>query len=164
VPAFPLTAWRYHLRLEVTGSDVRNLPDALEEEDLALFRFLPREKALEQIREGLLEFRADLDAPLQAFPEDLAILSLYLFQVVKGIEVAQRYVSPSESDDARAWKVLARRGEWVKVPLRVGRDDEGGYHVDEDADDLEVISARWATYPLWFQDGMRRKHPTLRAL
>ena len=161
---FPKTVWRYDLRLEVDGSDRHNLPDALEEEDIGLFRLVDRGEAFARIREGRMVFEAAQDEPLVSFAHDLAIFSVYLFQVIKGFEVAERYVAPDRSDDARAWKVVARRGEWVKFPLLVAADAQGHFHVDEDADDLEVLAARWPTYPLWFQDGMRRKHPSLRAL
>ena len=38
------------------------------------------------------------------------------------------------------------------------------YDVDPDREDLEVIAARWAEYPRWFQDGMMFKYPRLRDL
>ncbi len=161
---FPVTAWRYHLDLPVEGSDRRNLVDALEAEELGLFADLPREEASKRILAGRLLYDGSREEPAQGFPQDLAVLSLYLFAIVKGIEVAERYAAEDVTDDVRAWKVLARRGEWVKVPLVVARDAEGRFVVDADAEDLEVIRARWRGYPLWFQDGMRRKHPSLRVL
>ena len=161
---YPLIVWHYRLRLGVSGADKQNLPDALEAEDLALFSYLPRQEAYGQIREGLLAFDVTLDQPLRAFPQDLSVLSLYLFTIVKGFEVSERFVAEGESDDARAWKVVARQGEWVKVPLCVQSREDGTFHVDEGADDLEVISAHWTDYPRWFQDGMRRQYPTLRDL
>jgi hypothetical protein len=164
VDDFPLTAWRYHMDLEVRGSDRRNLVDALEAEELDLFADLPRAQAYEAIRAGRWRHDAARPEPAPTFARDLSILSLYLFDVVKGLEVAERYRAENETDDVRAWKVVARRGEWVKVPLVVQRDPEGRFVVDPDLEDLEVVAARWPTYPLWFQDGMRRKHPTLRAL
>jgi hypothetical protein len=164
VADFPLVAWHYRLRLAVEGRDRGNLPDCLEEEDLALFEHLAREDAYAQIRDGLLSFDATFEEPMAEFPQDLATLSTFLFTVVKGIEVAERFVAAGRSDDARAWKVLARQGEWVKVPLQVETREDGTFHVHEDRDDLEVIAARWNDYPLWFQDGMRRKYPALRRL
>lgn len=160
----PLTVWRYHVDLPVHGADRCNLPDALEAETLDLFRDLAREEAYAQIRAGRLRYDATRAEPAPEFPQDLAVLSLYLFDVVKGLEVAERYVAENVTDDVRAWKVVARRGEWVKVPLVVRRHDERSFVVDPDLEDLEVVRARWATYPLWFHDGMRRKHPSLRAL
>lgn len=164
MPPWPQVVWRYVLRLELEGSERQDLPDALEEEQLGLFDLVDREEAFRRMREGLMVFEAESPEPLPSFPQDLATLSVYLFKIVKGFEVAERFVAEDRSDDARAWKVVARQGEWVKLPLKVAADAQGKFHVDEDADDLEVLAARWPTYPLWFQDGMRRKHPSLRAL
>ena len=163
---FPKHAWRYHLRLRIEGTDRNNLPDCLEDEELALFHYLSREEVYSQVRDGELVFAQSLDGPLPMFAQDLAVLSVYLFQIVKGVEVAERWVGPTEIDDVRAWKVIARQGEWVKVPLRVAErpDEPGAFDVDPDAEDLDVMGAQWETYPQWFQDGMRRKHPTLRRL
>lgn len=161
---FPLTVWRYHLELAVNGSDRANLADALEAEELDLFQDLPRDEASAAIRDGRLRYDAVRAEPAPAFPADLSVLSLYLFEIVRGIEVAERYAAENVTDDVRAWKVLANRGTWVKIPLDVGRTAEGAYVVDADREDLEVVRARWAHYPRWFQDGMRRKHPSLRAL
>lgn len=165
---FPVTVWRYRLDLAVEGFERQNLVDALEEEDLDLFADLPREEAYRRILAGRFLYDACREAPAPAFPNDLATLSCFVFQIVRGIEVAERYAAEGVTDDVRAWKVVARRGEWVKVPLVVVATPEatgqGHFVVDPDAEDLEVIRARWAHYPLWFHDGMRRKHPSLRAL
>lgn len=161
---FPITAWRYHLDLEVRGLDRGNLVDALEGEDLDLFADLPRSQAYAAIRDGRLRYETVRSEPAPEFPRDLSILSLFLFEVVRGIEVAERYCAEDVTDDVRAWKVLARRGEWVKVPLVIRHDPDARFVVDPDAEDLEVVRARWATYPRWFQDGMRRKYAALRAL
>lgn len=161
---FPFALWRYELVLEVGGTDRTNLPLCLEAEELALWEHLPREEALAQIRAGRLVWRAALEEPFQAFPGDLATLSAYLFQTVAGLEVWERHVSETRSDDARAWKVVARRGEWVKVPLLVGRRPEGGFAVDAEKEDIEVVAARWRDYPRWFQDAMRFRYPRLRSL
>jgi hypothetical protein len=164
VDEFPITAWRYHMDLEVRGFDRQNLVDALEGEELGLFDDLPRSQAYAAIRDGRLRYEGTRSEPAPAFPRDLSILSLFLFEVVRGIEVAERYCADDVTDDVRAWKVLARRGEWVKVPLVVRRDEEERFVVDPDDEDLEVVRARWCSYPHWFQDGMRRKYPALRAL
>ena len=160
----PITAWRYRIDLTVAGSEREGLVDALEAEDLGLFEDLPREEVYRGIRAGRLRFDAARDDPAPRFADDLAVLSLFLFQIVVGLEIAERHVSEIASDDVRAWKVLARRGEWVRVPLVVVPDGEGHFHVDLAVEDLEVVRARWAAYPEWFRDGMRRKHPPLRAL
>ena len=162
--SWPQTVWRYALRLELEGRERQDLPDALEEEELALFTMVDREEAYRRMREGLLVFEARLPEPFPSFAQDLATLSVFLFRIVKGFEIAERFAAEDVTDDVRAWKVVARQGEWVRLPLVVRADAAGRFHVDEDADDLEVLAARWATDPLWFQDGMRRKHPSLRAL
>jgi hypothetical protein len=164
VDDFPLTVWRYHLDVAVQGADRQNLPDALEGEDLDLFRDVARADAYAAIRAGRLRYDAAREQPAPEFVRDLSVLSLYLFEVVRGLEVAERYAREDVTDDVRAWKVVARRGEWVKVPLVVGQDAAGRFIVDPDREDLEVVAARWKTYPTWFHDGMRRKYPSLRAL
>ena len=161
---FPRTVWRYHLRLELTGTDRQSLPDCLESEALAIFGLMPREEVYRQLRDGLFVFQATFAEPLRAFPDDVAALSAYLFQVVRGVEVAERLVDPQTTDDARAWKITARRGEWVKVPLLVEESEPGRFDIDPDREDIDVIAAQWSTYPRWFQDGMRFKYPTLRRL
>jgi len=162
--AYPRTVWRYHLQIEVTGTDRQSLPDCLESENLALFGVDPREEVYEQLRGGSYTFRATFPEPLAPFPEDVAAFSVYLFQIVIGIEVAERFVDATKTDDVRAWKIAARRGEWVKVPLLVDETEPGRFDVDTDREDLEVVAARWSEYPRWFQDGMRFKYPKLREL
>lgn len=161
---FPLNCWRYHARIDIEGSDRRNLADCLEAESLGLWAFTDKEQAYAAIRDGRWLIEGSFSSPYPTFAQDLAVVSVYLFQIVRGVELVERFISESESDDVRAWKVVARQGEWVKVPLVVGRADDDRFHVDLDADDLEVIQSRWSDYPLWFHDGMRRKYPVLRDL
>jgi hypothetical protein len=87
-----------------------------------------------------------------------------LFQPVTGLEVAERYSDEETTDDVRAWKIVARRGEWVKVPLLVPPPEEGRFVIDADREDTEVLAAQWQSYPRWFQDAMRFKYPRLRDL
>lgn len=161
---YPRTVWRYDLRVELTGTDRDTLQECLEHEDLALFRFVPREEVYRQLHEGRFVLVEALDEPFAAFPEDLATLSAYLFQTVQGIEVAERYADESTTDDVRAWKVVSQRGEWVKVPLLVPPPERGRFEVDPDREDVDVLEAHWSEYPRWFQDGMRFKYPRLRGL
>src|SRR5688572_13897677 len=159
-----MTVWRYRIDLPVEGSDRGGLVDALEAEDLGIFRDLPRAEVYRAIGAGHLRYDAAHEEREGRFPGDLAILSLFLFQVVRGLEIAERYVSETSTDAVSAWKVLARRGEWVRVPLVVASLGGGEFSVDEDIENLDAVRAGWKTFPLWFQDGMRRKHPTLRVL
>jgi membrane protease YdiL (CAAX protease family) len=161
---YPATVWRYHLRVELSGTDRETLPQCLEGEELGIFRTLPRERAAAQIAEGELSWTGAFLEPQPWFANDVASISAYLFEIVTGIEVAERFVAEDVTDDVRAWKVVARRGEWVRVPLDVEARPDGTFAVDPDREDLEVVEARWADYPRWFQDGMRFKYPRLRAL
>ena len=161
---WPINRWRYYTRIEIEGTDRQNLVDCLEAEDLACFSFLSRDRLYHQIRSGEIEISASSSEPFPAFPNDLATISFYLFQVVKGIEVVERVVDDEQVDDIRAWKVVARQGEWVKFPLVSVPDEAGRFHIDADAPDLEVVRARWMDYPQWFHDGMRKQHPVLRDL
>ncbi|MGQ0613991.1 MAG: lysostaphin resistance A-like protein [Planctomycetaceae bacterium] len=162
--SFPRTVWRYHLRLELAGTDRETLPQCLQSEELGLFRSMRREEVERRLREGELVWSGVFREPQTSFPHDLAALSVYVFDVVIGVEVAERYVSDETTDDVRAWKVVARRGEFVKVPLSVEDRGDGTFGVDPEREDSEVLAAQWARYPRWFQDGMRFKYPRLRAL
>ncbi|MCK6459954.1 MAG: CPBP family intramembrane metalloprotease [Planctomycetes bacterium] len=162
--SFPVTVWRYDLRLEISGTDRETLPQCLEHEQLAIFQYVARPHVYEEIGKGLFVFAESFDEPLAAFPNDLATLSAYLFQPLTGIEVAERYVDEETTDDVRAWKIVANRGEWVKVPLVVPPPEEGRFVVEMDREDTEVLAAHWREYPRWFQDAMRFKYPRLRDL
>jgi len=162
--SFPVTVWRYDLRLELTGTDRENLPQCLEHEQLGLFAYVARPQVYEELRKGIFVFAESFEEPFAAFPSDLAALSAYVFQPVLGLEVAERYTDEETTDDVRAWKIVANRGEWVKVPLLVPAPEEGRFFVDADREDTEVLAAHWREYPRWFQDAMRFKHPRLRDL
>jgi hypothetical protein len=162
--SFPVTVWRYDLRLELAGTDRETMPQCLEHEQLALFAYAPREQVYEELRDGLFVFAESFEEPFAAFPSDVATLSAYLFQPVTGLEVAERYSDEETTDDVRAWKIVARRGEWVKVPLLVPPPEEGRFVIDADREDTEVLAAQWQSYPRWFQDAMRFKYPRLRDL
>ncbi len=129
-----------------------------------MFDTLPREEVYRQLGEGVFVFRYSFGEPMVRFPQDLATISAFVFQIVTGIEVAERWVAQDKADDARAWKVIARQGEWVKVPLVVVRRDDGAFEEDPDREDIEVIRARWSDYPGWFKDGMRFRYPELRKI
>jgi len=161
---FPVTIWRYDLRVEPTGTDRQNLPACLEHEDLALFKHVPREILFEELRNGLFVFSSSFEAPFTEFPADLATISAYLFETVTGLEVAERHVDETNTDDVRAWKIVAQRCEWVKVPLLIPPPEDGRFVLDPNLEDTEILVAHWNEYPRWFQDGMRFKYPKLRDL
>jgi len=162
--SFPLTVWRYDLRVELTGTDRETLPDCLENEDLGIFRHVPRETVYRELRDGLFVFAESFSTPFMTFASDVAAISAYLFEPVLGLEVAERYTDEETTDDVRAWKIVSLRGEWVKVPLLVPPPEDGRFVVDPEREDTDVLSAHWQGYPRWFQDGMRYKYPRLRDL
>jgi len=162
--SFPVTVWRYDLRLELSGTDRETLPQCLEHERLALFSYVARPHVYEELGKGLFVFAESFEEPFAAFASDLGTLSVYLFQPVIGLEIAERHVDETTTDDVRAWKIVASRGEWVKVPLLVPPPEEGQFVVDADREDTEVLAAHWREYPRWFQDAMRFKYPRLRDL
>jgi membrane protease YdiL (CAAX protease family) len=161
---FPITVWRYDLRVEPTGTDRETLPQCLEHENLALFEFVPRETVCQELREGLFVFSNSFQEPFAAFASDIAAFSAYLFEPLIGLEVAERHVDEATTDDVRAWKIVAQRGEWVKVPLLVSPPRDGRFVLDPEDEDPEVLAAHWNEYPRWFQDKMRFKYPRLRDL
>lgn len=162
--SYPITIWRYDLRVELRGTDRETLQDCLDHEDLVLFECVEREEVYRQFAEGRFVFAQSFPAPFPAFASDLSTLSTYLSQTVTGIEVAERYTDRDTTDDVRAWKIVAQRGEWVKVPLLVEPLGGGKFKVDQDMDDQEVLAAHWHEYPRWFRDGMMFKYPRLRDL
>jgi len=162
--SFPVTVWHYRLQVELRGTDRQNLPDCLEAENLELFHYVDRDEVYRQLRGGEFVFSETFREPLGGFAHDIAAISAYLFDTVAGAEIAERFVDESTSDDVRGWKVVAQRGEWVKVPLVVTEPDPGRFVVDMEREDLEILAARWEEYPRWFQDGMRFKYPSLRTL
>jgi membrane protease YdiL (CAAX protease family) len=162
--SYPVTVWRYDLRLELSGTDRETMPQCLEHEQLAIFEHVARPQVYEELKKGIFVFAESFEEPFAAFPSDLATLSAYLFQPVTGLEVAERYTDEETTDDVRAWKIVAMRGEWVKVPLLVPPPEEGRFVVEPDREDTEVLAAHWRDYPRWFQDAMRFKYPRLRDL
>ncbi|MEM7235561.1 MAG: CPBP family intramembrane glutamic endopeptidase, partial [Planctomycetota bacterium] len=161
---FPITIWRYDLRVELTGTDRQTLPQCLEHENLSIFRYVARPAVYEELENGRFVFTQSFDAPLVPFPNDVATISSYLFEPVTGVEVAERFVDDTATDDVRAWKIVAQRGQWVKVPLVVEQTEPGKFLVDPDREDEDVLAAQWQTFPRWFQDGMRFRYPRLRDL
>jgi hypothetical protein len=113
---------------------------------------------------GLFVFARSFHEPVATFGRDIAAISAYLQEPVVGIEAAERHVDEETSDDVRAWKVVARLGEWVKVPLVVTRSPGGTFVVDPEHEEIEVLAARWDSYPAWFRQAMGAKHPRLRGL
>lgn len=153
---------RYHLDLSVRGADRYNLSDILADEFLPLTAQVPIWKVCEDIRKGHFRYEHESAEPVEEFERNLETLSTYLHQVVQGFHAIEN-VEEGRTRLVRARKILGLRGEVLSIPLLLPRslllND-----LDPDADDLGHIASHWGEYPLWFQDGMRRKYPQLRGL
>lgn len=153
--------WHYHLDAAIDGADRQNLPLALEGETIAFERHSGgREQTEEMIRRGRLTFRKTLEEKLEGFDEDVRLLATFLFAVVRALEVREEVPAGTDVAKVRATKILGCRGDVVRVRLEV-RVEEGRLVVDPDRDDVDDVAARWAEFPRWFQDGMRKKHARL---
>ena len=153
---------RYYFDLILTGTDRQNLADALEDEYLPLTAQVPIWEVCARVREGRFHFEHESGDPIEEFDRNFEAFSAYLHQVVKAFHAVED-ISEGEQRLTGARKILAVRGEVLSVPLvlppsRLLQD------LDPDADDLDHIERGWREYPRWFQDGMRRKHPSLRRL
>ncbi|MBI3025561.1 MAG: hypothetical protein HYY66_07800 [Candidatus Tectomicrobia bacterium] len=153
---------RYYFDLLLSGTDRQNLADALEDEYLPLTAQVPIWEICGRVREGHLHFEHETEEPIEEFERNFEAFSTYLNQVVKAFHAVEA-VEAGERRLTEARKILAVRGEVLSVPLalppsRLLQD------LDPDADDLGYIERCWAGFPRWFQDGMRRKHPSLRRL
>lgn len=153
---------RYYFDLVLTGTDRHNLADALADEYVPLTGQVPIWELCERVREGRFHFEHESGEPIEEYDRNFEAFSAYLHQVVKAFHAVE-VIEAGGRRLARARKILAVRGEVVSVPLvlppSLRLED-----LDPDAEDLEHIERNWAGYPRWFQDGMRRKHPSLRRL
>ncbi|MEQ8764798.1 MAG: hypothetical protein RL885_12780 [Planctomycetota bacterium] len=154
----------YHLELEVSGTDRQNLAITLEDHRLDLEDHLGDETSLaEQVQAGHVRIGLTMKEPIAGFESDIALLSSFLHQVLRGLEVEESVTDPPDPTKVRAEKILGRLGETIRIPLRV-EVDEGRLIIDPDADDLGYLESRWHDLPLWVQNGMRIKYPRLRRL
>ncbi len=155
--------FHYHLAFEVSGTDRQNLPMILEDYRLDLEDHLDDGAVASQIRAGRVQIGLTLSEPLEGFESDIGLLSTYLHQVLRGLEVRELVSDPPDPRQVVATKVLGRLGETHRTPLLVG-EDEGRIVVDLDRDDLDELEFQWPGLPLWVQNGLRIKYPRLRRL
>jgi hypothetical protein len=153
---------RYYFDLILTGTDRHNLADALADEYVPLTAQLPIWELCERVRGGHFHFEHESERPIEEYDRNFEAFSAYLHQVVKAFHAVE-IIEAGERRLVEARKVLAVRGEVLSVPL-VLPTTLLLQDLDPDADDLDHIERHWAGYPRWFQDGMRRKHPSLRRL
>lgn len=153
--------YRYRMRVDVEPVDARMLRDALEDEPFGL-----RERyGMAEIERQLEAFELVVDTSSMErwddFGSDLEIVSVYLSQYVVGHEIE---VSPTKgAPRLRAWKIVACRGESVRLDCDVLWDHREG-RVELHDENLEAVVDRWAELPEWLRNALRLKYPKLSAL
>jgi hypothetical protein len=134
--------WRYRLRADIHPTDARVLVDALDGEPFGLNAHLGAEAVRQMIDAFVIEVDEESDERWDDFANDLSILSVYLTQqqiVGHEIEIGA---------ELRGWKILARRGETVRVAIDVWRDPDDGTLVLGEEDE-EALAAQWPSLPEW---------------
>lgn len=156
-------AYRYLLAQEIDGSDIENLIDSLEDEEFAIREVLGEAEMNARIRAGLLSFDHPSDVPLPWFGECLRVLSVYLSEYIRGLELAEgrNHADIRVEFEVRKW--IARTGELIAVPM-VPKIDFATGEVSPGEEDLRYLEAHWPELPRWAQDGYRLKFPELRRL
>jgi hypothetical protein len=153
--------YAYELRVEIEPTDVGVLIDALEDEPFALRDLLGEEELVRRIRSRELVVEARSPERWEAFERDLEVLSIYLSQYIVGREVVLRPTRGAPI--VKGWKVVARRGEVVRLDLDLLWDPRTEQILDH-GEDLAAITERWHELPEWLRSALRVMHPRLRAL
>jgi hypothetical protein len=146
--------WRYRLHVDINPTDAAVLRDAIDGEPFGLVKRFGLDEIRRMIDAFAIEVDAESDERWLELDNDVAILSLYLSQ--EQITASEIQVAPI----LRAWRLVGRRGQTVRLDLEVGLDAKDGAIVlgEEDVDALE---ARWATLPEWARASLRHKFPDL---
>jgi len=152
-------SWRYQLRVEIPATEAAILKDALAGEPFGLRARLGAEELDRQIAALELHVDAVSAERWQDFEKDLEILSVYLTEYVVGREIHVQLEAASPR--VEAWKIIARRGQTVRLSLLV--DWDGGRIVDR-GEDLDDVKRRWASFPEWVRGALRANHPKLSGL
>jgi len=157
----PAVEYAYELRVEIEPTDVGVLIDALEDEPFALRDYLGEEELVRRIRSRELVVETRVAERWTEFDRDLEVLSIYLSQYILGREILVR---PTRGAPIlKGWKVVARRGEVVRLDLDLLWDPRAEQIVCH-GEDLGAVVARWTEFPEWLRSALRITHPRLRAL
>lgn len=102
------------------------------------------------------------DRPWVGFESDIAVLSQCLpHTLVRGVCVLEVQDDDGKTLRVHAEKIVGRRGETVRIPLRPRvRGQE--FVVTDALEDLDALHERWASYPRWTQNALRRKYAMTR--
>jgi hypothetical protein len=158
-----MVLYRCALDVEIARARRRPVLEALTGAPLGLRRHLGAAALEAAVRAGRLRVHYLRDEPWRDFEVDIARLSAVLpNQLVRAVQVEELQDEEGRTLKVTADKLVGRRGEVVRLPLRVERRDDG-FHVDDEHEDLDRLRPRWSAYPRWVQDALRRKHPATRA-
>ncbi len=80
---------------------------------------------------------------------------------MRGVSIVETQNEEGRTVAVRAEKLVGRRGETVRVPLRP-RPHGDEFLVDDASDDLDAIRERWSSYPRWVQNALRRRYAVTR--
>ena len=154
--------YRCALEVEIPRGARHGLVDALAAAPVVLPAGLGRQEVEGAIRAGRLRVHYLLDTPWEDFEAFIGVVSRSVFALVRGLQVLEIQDEGGATLQVVAEKIVGRRGETVRLPLRPLLQPDG-VHVDAEAEDLDGIRSRWRSYPLWAQDALRRKYPAARA-
>ena len=153
--------FRYQLEVDVEPTDAPVLKDALEDEPFGLRERYGMQMLRDQLDEHALHIASSSTERWDDFEGDLEILSIYLSQYIVGYEV---HVRPTAGAPLlSAWKIIARRGEVLRVEAEVTWNAPSR-SVEVGDEDLARIVDRWQELPEWMRNAMRIKYPHLRKL
>ncbi|MBM4373878.1 MAG: hypothetical protein FJ095_02255 [Deltaproteobacteria bacterium] len=154
-------SYRYELHVQIEPTDVGVLVDALEDEEFGLRELLGEEELVARIRSRELTVSERSTSRWASFDHDLEVLSIYLSQYIVGRELE---LTPTRGAPiVRGEKVVARRGEVIRLALELSWDPSTG-EIRDDGEDLAALVERWPDLPEWVRAAMRLTHPRLRAL
>jgi hypothetical protein len=154
--------YRCAVDIEVPKGRRQTLVEALANDSIRWAADSERRTVESAILSGRLRIRYMLDEPWEDFERLIAAASCHVHDLVRGVAVEESIDENGHTESVIAEKIVGRRGEIARLPLRVDfRPD--GVHVDPDMEDLIAIRERWTTLPIWVQDALRRKYPRTRA-
>ena len=142
--------WLYALHVDIPATDVRVLMDALDGEQLGLTTELGEDELRQQIEAGALMIDARAETRWTWLEQDLEVLSRYLAAPLVAREIAV-------GDDVRGWRILARGGEVVRIPLAIARADDGQLEVT--GENIEELTRQLPDMPRWAQSLLAPRVP-----
>jgi hypothetical protein len=146
--------WHYRLHADVHPTDAAVLRDAIDGEPFGLRERVGGAELGRMLDAFVIDVDVASDERWAELDNDVSILSLYLSQE----QITASEIAEGPGDALRAWRIVGRRGQTVRLELEVGRD-AGSIVLGEE--DLDALEARWATLPDWARASLRHKFPDL---